>query len=146
RAPFTGRARREVLFCVLGLPLSLPLPVIGFFVSIWLAQVAGPPLTAGGHPSWLALLAAAAGVLLAAVLMVATGVTRALGAASRRAAGQLLGEQVATPPPARTRLGDGPGWRALAYLMLKFPTGLAQWYVVGVFWVAGVVNLTYPFW
>ena len=28
-APFTGRARRELLFCVLGLPLSLPLPVVG---------------------------------------------------------------------------------------------------------------------
>jgi signal transduction histidine kinase len=146
RAPFTGRARREMLFCVLGLPLSLPLPVIGFFVSIWLAQVAGPPWTAGGNPSWLALLTAAAVVVLTAALMVATGVTRALGAATRRAAGKLLGEQVATPPPARTRLGDGPGWRALAYLMLKFPAGLAQWYVVGVFWVAGIVNLTYPFW
>ena len=33
-APFTGRARRELLFCVLGLPLSLPLPVVGFAVTI----------------------------------------------------------------------------------------------------------------
>ena len=31
---FTGRARRELLFCVLGLPLSLPLPVVGFAVTI----------------------------------------------------------------------------------------------------------------
>ena len=30
RAPFTGRARRELLFCVLGLLLSLALPVVGF--------------------------------------------------------------------------------------------------------------------
>ena len=146
RAPFTGRARREMLFCVLGLPLSLPLPVVSFAVTIWLAQVAGPPWTAAGNPSWLALLAAAAVVVLTAVLMVATGLTRALGAATRQAAGKLLGEQVAAPPPPRTRLGDGPGWRAMAYLMLKFPAGLAQWYVVGVFWVAGIVNLTYPFW
>jgi signal transduction histidine kinase len=146
RAPFTGRARREMLFCVLGLPLSAPLPVVGFAVVIWLAQVAGPPWTAGGNPSWLALLTAAAVVVLTAVLMVATGLTRALGTAIRRAAGSLLGEQVAAPPPARTRLGDGPGWRAMAYLLLKLPAGLAEWYVTGVFWVAGIVNLTYPFW
>ena len=145
-APFTGRARREVLFCVLGLPLSLPLPVVGFAVTIWLAQVAGPPWTADGNPSWLALLTAAAVVVLTMVLMVATGLTRALAAATRRAAGKLLGEHVATPPRARTRLGDGPGWRAMAYLMLKLPAGLAGWYAVGVFWVAGIVNLSYPFW
>ncbi|HEX3193236.1 MAG TPA: sensor domain-containing protein [Streptosporangiaceae bacterium] len=146
-APFTGRARRELLFCVLGLPLSLPLPVVGFAVTIWLAQVAGmPPWTADGDPSWLALLTAAAVVVLTAALMVATGLTRALAAAVRGTASKLLGEHVATPPRARTRLGDGPGWRAMAYLMLKLPAGLAEWYVVGVFWVAGVVNLSYPFW
>jgi hypothetical protein len=39
---------------------SLPLPVVGFAVTIWLAQVAGPPWTADGNPSWLALLTAAA--------------------------------------------------------------------------------------
>src|SRR5256884_8631812 len=87
RAPFTGRARRELLFCVLGLPLSLPLPVVGFAVTIWLAQVAGPPWTADGNPSWLALLTAAAVVVLTTVLMVATGLTPALGAAPPRAAG-----------------------------------------------------------
>ena len=30
--------------------------------------------------------------------------------------------------------------------MLKLPAGLAEWYAVGVFWVAGVVNLSYSFW
>ena len=34
----------------------------------------------------------------------------------------------------------------MAYLMLKLPAGLAEWYAVGVFWVAGIVNLSYPFW
>src|SRR4029077_12340984 len=71
---------------------------------------------------------------------------RALAGATRRAAGRLLGEHVAAPPPRRTRLGDGPGWRAMAYLMLKLPAGLAECYAVGVFWVAGLVDLTYPFW
>jgi hypothetical protein len=46
--------------------------------------VAGPPWTADGNPSWLALLTAAAVVVLTTVLMVATGLTRALAAATRR--------------------------------------------------------------
>src|SRR6266571_4842998 len=146
RAPFTGRARREIVFCALGLPLSFPLPVIGFAVTMWLAQAAGPPWMADGNPSWLAVLTAVVVVILTAALMVATGATRALAAAVRQAAGKLLVEHIAAPPPPRTRLGDGPGWRAMAYLMLKLPAGAVQWYVVGVFWVAGIVNLTYPFW
>jgi signal transduction histidine kinase len=144
--PFTGRARRELAFCLLTLPLSLPLPVVGFAVTIWLAHVAGPPWVADGNPSWLALLTAGAVVVLVAALMVATGATRALAAAVRRAAGKLLAEHVPPPPPRSTRIGDGPGWRAMAYLMLKLPAGLAECYAVGVFWVAGIVNLTYPFW
>src|SRR5215472_14560490 len=146
RAPFTGQARRDIAFCVLTLPLSLPVPVIGFAVTIWLAQTAGPPWVAGGNPSWLALLTAVAAAVLTAALMVATGATRALAAAVRHAVGRLLAEHVTPPPPRHTRLGDGPGWRAMAYLMLKLPAGLAEWYAVGVFWLAGLVNLTYPFW
>src|SRR6266567_996418 len=152
RAPWTGRARRDILFCVLGLPLSFPLPVIGFVVTIRLAQASGPPWTADGNPSSLAVLAAAAVVALVAVLMVTTGTTRTLAAASRHAAGSLVGEQVAAPPPPRPRRGlaerlrDGPGWRAMAYLMLKLPAGMLEWYAVAIFWGAGLVNLTYPFW
>ncbi len=44
------------------------------------------------------------------------------------------------------RLRDGPGWRAVAYLLLKLPLALFELYAVGVFWAAGPVNLTYPFW
>src|SRR6266566_4247383 len=77
---------------------------------------------------------------------VAAGAARALAAATRRAAGRLLGEHLPPPPPRHARLGDGPGWRAMAYLMLKLPAGLAECYAVGIFWVAGLVNLTYPFW
>ena len=146
RAPFTGRARRDIAFCLLTLPLSLPLPVVGFAVTIWLAHEAGPPWVARGNPSWLALLTAGAVVVLIAALMVAAGATRALAAAVRRAAGKLLAEHVPPPPPRSTRIGDGPGWRAMAYLMLKLPAGLAECYAVGVFWVAGIANLTYPFW
>ena len=144
--PFNGRARRELAFCVLTLPLILPGPVAGFAITIALAQAVGPPWVADGNPSWLAMLTAVAVAVLTAALMVATGAARALAAATRRAAGRLLGEQLPPPPPRHARLGDGPGWRAMAYLMLKLPAGLAECYAVGIFWVAGLVNLTYPFW
>src|SRR5690349_16445080 len=146
RAPFTGRARRDIAFCVLTLPLILPGPVVGFAVTIGLAQAVGPPWVAGGNPSWLAMLTAVAVAALTAALVLATGAARALAAATRGAAGRLLGEQLPPPPPRHARLGDGPGWRAMSYLMLKLPAGLAECYAVGVFWVAGLVNLTYPFW
>jgi Putative sensor len=146
RAPFSGRARRDIAFCLLTLPLVLPVPVIGFAVTIGLADNAGPPWVAGGNPSWLAMLTAAAVAVLTATLLVATGAARALAAAVRRVAGRLLAEHVPPPPPRHARLGDGPGWRAMAYLMLKLPAGLAECYAVGVFWLAGLVNLTYPFW
>jgi signal transduction histidine kinase len=146
RAPFSGRARRDIAFCLLTLPLLLPVPVIGFAVTIGLANNAGPPWVAGGNPSWLAMLTAAAVAVLAAALLAVTGAARAVAAAVRHAAGRLLAEHVPPPPPRHARLGDGPGWRAMAYLMLKLPAGLAECYAVGVFWLAGLVNLTYPFW
>jgi signal transduction histidine kinase len=34
----------------------------------------------------------------------------------------------------------------MAYLMLRLPTGLLEGYAVAVFWLAGLANLTYPFW
>jgi signal transduction histidine kinase len=146
RAPFSGRARRDIAFCLLTLPLLLPVPVIAFAVTIGLANNAGPPWVAGGNPSWLAMLTAAAVAVLTAALMAVTGAARALAAAVRHTAGRLLAERVPPPPPRHSMLGDGPGWRATAYLMLKLPAGLAECYAVGVFWLAGLVNLTYPFW
>jgi signal transduction histidine kinase len=85
-------------------------------------------------------------VVTVMALMVATGATRAVAAACRALARSLLGEQVAAPPRTGSRLLDGPGWRAMAYLTLKLPTGILEWYAVAVFWGAGLVNLTYPFW
>ena len=131
---------------MLTLPLILPVPVIGFAITIGLANLAGPSWMAAGNPSWLAMLTAVAAAVLTAALMVATGAARALTAAVRRVARQLLDEHVLPPPPRHARLGDGPGWRAMAYLMLKLPAGLAECYAVVVFWLAGLVNLTYPFW
>jgi len=157
RAPFTGRARREFLFCLLGLPFVVFIPLVGFFATVLLAQLAsGPPWVARGNPSWQTVAVAVAVAVLLTVLLVATGAARALAGACRRLAGWLLGDQVAPPPPPRpgqgvvsrlsARLGDGPGWRAMAYLLLKVPVALLEAYAVVVFWVAGLVNLTYPFW
>jgi signal transduction histidine kinase len=102
------------------------------------------------------VVAAAAVAVLLTVLLVTTGAARALAAACRGLAGRLLGDRVAAPPPPRpgrglpgrldARLRDGPGWRATAYLLLKLPVALLELYAVAVFWGAGLVNLTYPFW
>jgi len=155
RGPFTGRARREVLFCLLTMPFGVFIPLAGFFVTVRLALLAsGPPWNSGGNPSGLAVATGTGVAALLTVLLVTTGAARRLTAACRRLAGWLLGERVAAPPPlagrgARglaARLADGPGWRALAYLLLKFPVMLLECYAVAVFWGAGLANLTYPFW
>ena len=141
REPFRPRARRELLFCLAGALVGLA--VLAVIVAL---------LVPGTARS-----VARAGVIVALLvpLALATGVARRLGAAHRRLAERLLGERVAPPPPARPargmlrRLGvglrDGPGWRALAYTLLKLPLAAAGLYAVFL-WVAGVANLTYPFW
>jgi signal transduction histidine kinase len=150
RAPFTGRARRELAFCVLGLPFGVFVPLVGFWVTIWLAS--GPK----GNPSWWMVLAAAGVAVLLTVLLVTTGAARSLAGLCRGLAGWLLGARVAAPPPPRpgrgalgrleARLRDGPGWRAMAYLLLKLPVMLLELYAAAVLWGAGLVNMTYPFW
>jgi signal transduction histidine kinase len=153
RGPFTGRARREVAFCVLTLPFGVFIPLAGFFVTVdaGLLLGAGPPWVADGNPSGQAVAAAVGVAALLTVLLVTTGAARGLTAACRRLAGWLLGERVAAPAPLprrglAARLADGPGWRALAYLLLKLPVMLLELYAVAVFWGAGLANLTYPFW
>ncbi|HEY1622412.1 MAG TPA: sensor domain-containing protein [Streptosporangiaceae bacterium] len=157
RGPFTGRARREVAFCVLTLPFGVFIPLAGFFVTVdaGLLLGAGPPWVADGNPSGQAVAAAVGVAALLALLLVMTGAARGLTTACRELAGWLLGERVAAPAPLPGRglaarlaggLADGPGWRALAYLLLKLPVMLLELYAVAVFWGAGLANLTYPFW
>jgi len=153
RGPFTGRARREVAFCVLTLPFGVFIPLAGFFATVaaGLLLGSGPPWVADGNPSGQAVAAAVGVAALLTVLLVTTGAARRLTAACRRLAGWLLGERVAAPAPLpgrrlAARLADGPGWRALAYLLLKLPVILLELYAVAVFWGAGLANLTYPFW
>jgi signal transduction histidine kinase len=154
-APFGRRARNELLFCLAGIPLGLVIAGAG----IWLMVVALFVLLlspSGSTSLWVAVAAFGLdllGLLLAVVL--ATRIARRLGAVHRRVAARLLGTAVAPPPPlARRRgrlgrlaagLGDGPGWRAVAYQALKLPLAFLEAYAV-FWWAGGLANLTYPFW
>ena len=150
-APFTRRARRELLFCLVGIPLGLCVMVVPYW-GVGFAQAAAL-LTPGRELTWVAGVAAILGLLL--LIALATRMGRGLGAVHRRLAARLLEERVAPPPPLRPRrgllgrlgagLGDGPGWRAVAYQLLKLPAAMLGAYAVFL-WVAGLVNLTYPFW
>jgi signal transduction histidine kinase len=85
------------------------------------------------------------------VLVAAMGLARTVAGAHRRLAAWLLDEPVAVgapAPPGRgvlgwldTRLRDGTGWRAVAYVLLTLPVSLLGLYAV-LFWYAGLYDLT----
>jgi signal transduction histidine kinase len=141
RAPFGARARRDLLFCVVGFGSGL--------VGLAVVTLALAPGTAEG--------AIRGGFLLTALVLglVATGAARRLGTAFRGLTARLLGETVAAPAP-RVRaarpgwplllagLRDGPSWRALLFLVLRVPMAALHLYVFS-FWY-GAVDMTYPFW
>jgi signal transduction histidine kinase len=141
REPFSRRARREVLFCLVGVLAGLAV------LAVVVALLA--PGTAESVSRAVTI------TLVLVPLVLATGTARRLGAAHRGLAERLLGERIPPPPAARpatgvlARLGvglrDGPGWRALAYTVLKPPVAAAGLYAVFL-WAAGLANLTYPFW
>jgi hypothetical protein len=141
REPFTRRARSELLFCLVGV-------MVGQAVLVVIVALLVP-----GTARSVARAGVIVGVLLP--LALATGMARRLGAAHRRLAERLLGERVAPPPLTRPRRGmlgrlgaglrDGPGWRAVAYTLLKPPIAVVELYAVFL-WADGLANLTYPFW
>jgi signal transduction histidine kinase len=125
-AAFGTQAVRELLFCAIEVPLGL--------CVLALAALAGLPL---------------------ALLLLTPWIARGLGAVHRRLAARLLGARIAGPPPIRrgggafgwltATLRDGPGWRAAAYLLVKLPVTVGEAYAA-FFAIAGLANLTYPFW
>jgi hypothetical protein len=139
-APFTGRARREALFALAGVPIGFGFLPVAFGGALAIATAAGP--TPDSAP-WTAIWAP---VLVLLLLVLAQVAARPLGGVIRWLAGWLLGERVSAPGPVRTRrgqpalpgepgwfaagFGDGPGWRATAYLLLKFPVALLEFYAV----------------
>ncbi|MEN3303876.1 MAG: hypothetical protein V7603_78 [Micromonosporaceae bacterium] len=140
-APFTRRTLGAELFCLIGAATG----AAGFAIVLALLV-----------PGTVASLSIAGTVLgLALLVLLVTGVARWLGALHRALAARLLGASIAPPPPVRAGrraplwfgrgLRDGPGWRAVAYLLLKLPVALLEGYAV-FWWAAGVADLTYPFW
>jgi signal transduction histidine kinase len=159
RAPFTARARRDLLFCLVEAPLGLcilaaPLLLAGVLFPLRLA-VYGTKSAAGAvHPAAVVPIFAGACVILLLVAMVPR-FARGLGAVHRGLAAQLLGEQVGEPAPPRPVRGgfrrlaamyrDRPGWRAAGYLVVKLPITVVEIYAVA-FAVLGLADLSYPFW
>ena len=161
RAPFTARARRELLFCLAEIPLGLSIVaalfglaamplLVGLLAGAGPARRAANPAPAVFFPVFAVTLAA-----LLSLVAAAPRLARALGATHRRLAARLLGERVVAPPPVRRgrglpgRIGavlrDGPGWRAAAYAATKLPVTIFEFYAVFLA-VMGPVNMTYPFW
>jgi signal transduction histidine kinase len=162
RAPFTARAWRELLFCAIEVPLGLcvlvvPIALAALPLVVSLLANGGPPArSTPAHPAAvLTVLGGAVVLVLLALLFLAPRIGRGLGAAHRRLAARLLGEDIPGPPPIRRGRGvagwlgatvrDGPGWRAAAYLLVKLPVTVGELYAA-FFAAAGLANLTYPFW
>jgi len=141
RAPFTARARRELLFCLAGAPFVLVNPLTAFFLIVILVRVVTPHRPPNPSPPDI-VISFAAVALLVAILVAA----RWLGPLERRLAARLLGAPADAPPPGgRAGLRDGAGWRAMAYLLVRLPVAVLELYAA-FFWLAGLVNLSYPFW
>jgi signal transduction histidine kinase len=150
-APVSRRARNELLFCLAGIPLGLGLAG----VVVWLMGFTALVLLVAPRSGQAWVTGAAIGTGLLVAILLATSVGRRLGAVHRRLAARLLGTRVvAPPPPVRGRgrlgwvaagLGDGPGWRAVAYQAVKLPLAFLEAYAVFC-WAGGLANLTYPFW
>jgi signal transduction histidine kinase len=153
-APFARRQRRELVFCLAGLPFAAANPLVLFVVTADLIRLTSATRSGNPSPGNLAVALAVLAALL--TLLVATGAARGLGSLQRQLAVRLLGGRITAPPPQARRRPGGPGglgaglrdgasWRALAYLTLKLPVALLELYAV-FFWVGGLVNLSYPLW
>ena len=167
RAPFTARAARELLFCLAGVAVAFCVIGALFAAPLGLSVVARladrrspvPGVAPGpGNPAGVGLFAFVTGavICLALALMLAPRAARGLSGTVRRLARRLVGETIAAPPPVRRRgwgpLGwftagwrDGPGWRAVAYLLARLPVAILDGYAVFC-WIAGPASMTYPLW
>ena len=164
RWPWNPRVLREVLFCLLGAVTGTVVAAALITLPVWLLALGrlvsgrAPVPFSGSAPNGGGAAAFAAGQLggLLLVIMFAPRVARVVGAGQRRLAAFLLGAALPAPPPVHRRgrgpvgwllagLRDGPGWRAVAYLLVKVPLGIIAGYAAFC-WAVGLVNLSYPFW
>ncbi|MGC7097615.1 sensor histidine kinase [Amycolatopsis lurida] len=129
--PARGPFWAELGWILLGLPLAV-LSLVGI-VLVLVPGIALSPLLIG--------LPMVAGALLAA---------RAVASLHRGLTASLLGTAVSGPTskPAsfKAYLADGPGWRAVAYLVLRVPLAAVNLLVAAFLVVYGLGTLTYPFW
>jgi len=140
-APVSDRARREIQYCL----VSVPLAIATAWVTFW---VLGPSLLVSGSVVGLAI--GLVGVVLA------LRIARRFAGLYRRVAARLLDEQVTAPPPFRratgsvivrldARLRDVAAWRAVGYMLLKVPVAFGQYLALAT-WVCGAIDLIYPLW
>jgi signal transduction histidine kinase len=140
RAPFALRARREARYALAGLaPATLG--------ALFLVLLFGAGLLATAS-----LIGTFVGLL---VLSLALRLARGFGGLHRRLAGRLLHGEFPAPPrfqPGRgvlrrvdTRLRDGTGWRALAYVVVKVPVSFLQVYALSLWFTSGWALLS-PLW
>jgi signal transduction histidine kinase len=164
RAPFSVRTVRELLFCLTGVGAAVS--VIGAVLAVPLGlnvvalAVRRTPVSGGGpaNPAGIGLFRFVTWVVicLAVAVILTPRIARGFGAVQRYLAARLLGETIAAPPPVRRRgwrpVGwlaagwrDGPGWRAVAYLLVRLPVAILDGYAVFC-WVVGLATMTYPLW
>jgi signal transduction histidine kinase len=135
------RARAELAYCVLAVPLA----AICFAPLIFILAP-GLVLTAS-------LVGSFAGLVL---LSLASRASRRIGALHRWLAARLLSALVPAPAPFRpgrgvlgridARLRDAAGWRSAGYILLKLPLAVAMLYFSAFPWLLGLYYFTYPFW
>lgn len=137
RGPFARRTWAESLFLLVGVVVA---PVGLGYALLTIALGAGLAVTVVGL--------AGAGVLVVG--------GRAWGGLYRGLGRGLLGVDVPAPAPFRlgrgfwqatgSLLGDVPGWRALAFLVLSFVTIVGGFVVSGTVLAVALGAITYPLW
>ncbi|HWB65564.1 MAG TPA: sensor domain-containing protein [Mycobacteriales bacterium] len=132
-ALFQRRTWAELLYCLVGLPLG----VAGFVFAVTSLSVSlSLAITLIGFP----------------LLAVALAVARGFGSAYRGLAGSLLGLEVAAPRPRptgvriRARLTDRVAWRAMLFMLLRFPVAIIDFTFAVSFYVYGFGGATYWIW
>jgi signal transduction histidine kinase len=140
RAPVTRHTRRDLLFCL----ISVPLGVAGFVLTVLLLV-----------PGFILSISVVGTLLGLPLVALAPGAGTWVAGLNRRLARWLLGERIAAPPPFRpghgvlgrldARLRDGTGWRAVAYVLLRLPAAALEGYAVYMAAI-GLANLSYPLW
>ncbi len=137
REPFAARTWREVLYVLVGLPLS----GVGLLAVL----------------ATLLVVVLSTGVIIVPLLPLVLTFDRGLAGVHRWLARRLLWLDIAKPPrPQRTpsllgflvyHLADPVVWRAIGYLFLRFPLGFVQFALGFLPWMYSLMFMAYPlFW